>query len=237
MKTIRILFPILIAFVLSIPSASAESRTWTSKDGTETITGTFVAMNRGMVALRLENGRMLHLPETKLSDEDLAYIAEKTATPSSEEPGKVELSGFAKELARVLISESGRPFKLMKDRTAPPTHYVFYYSASWCPPCRAYTPSLVDFHRRVRKTMPNLEIILVSSDRSEADALAYARNYKMDFPQIRFDDRGAPFVPRNPGSGIPALRLVDADGNSLLTSQDVSRSDFLDAASKIIKGN
>lgn len=41
----------------------------------------------------------------------------------------------------------------------------FYFSANWCPPCRAFTPQLADAYRRIRKKEPGFEIVFVSSDR------------------------------------------------------------------------
>ena len=39
-----------------------------------------------------------------------------------------------------------------------------YFSAHWCPPCRRFTPRLVDFRDRLGKESP-LEIVFVSCDR------------------------------------------------------------------------
>ena len=39
-----------------------------------------------------------------------------------------------------------------------------YFSAHWCPPCRAFTPLLKDFYEEVEGE--GVEIIFVSSDRS-----------------------------------------------------------------------
>ncbi|GJQ75413.1 hypothetical protein Trydic_g23582 [Trypoxylus dichotomus] len=41
----------------------------------------------------------------------------------------------------------------------------FYFSAHWCPPCKAFTPQLAEVYRLVRKREPTFEIIFVSSDR------------------------------------------------------------------------
>ncbi|GLV36728.1 hypothetical protein CBL_02437 [Carabus blaptoides fortunei] len=41
----------------------------------------------------------------------------------------------------------------------------FYFSAHWCPPCRAFTPQLVDTYKMLRKKDPGFEVIFVSSDR------------------------------------------------------------------------
>ncbi|KAK0074992.1 hypothetical protein PV326_011971, partial [Microctonus aethiopoides] len=40
-----------------------------------------------------------------------------------------------------------------------------YFSAHWCPPCRAFTPQLVDTYQRIRERGQNFEVIFVSSDR------------------------------------------------------------------------
>lgn len=44
-----------------------------------------------------------------------------------------------------------------------------YFSAHWCPPCRAFTPQLVEWYRKI-KGGPNgssFEIVFVSSDRDQ----------------------------------------------------------------------
>jgi nucleoredoxin len=41
----------------------------------------------------------------------------------------------------------------------------FYFSANWCPPCRAFTPQLAEVYRVIRKREPGFEIVFVSSDR------------------------------------------------------------------------
>ena len=44
-----------------------------------------------------------------------------------------------------------------------------YFSAHWCPPCRAFTPQLGEFYKKVKDSAngPNFEIVFVSSDRDE----------------------------------------------------------------------
>ena len=39
-----------------------------------------------------------------------------------------------------------------------------YFSAHWCPPCRGFTPLLVEFYKKYN-VQKNLEIVFVSSDR------------------------------------------------------------------------
>ncbi|KAJ9591496.1 hypothetical protein L9F63_001982, partial [Diploptera punctata] len=41
-----------------------------------------------------------------------------------------------------------------------------YFSAHWCPPCKAFTPQLIDTYSKVRGKGNDFEVIFVSSDRS-----------------------------------------------------------------------
>jgi nucleoredoxin len=37
-----------------------------------------------------------------------------------------------------------------------------YFSAHWCPPCRAFTPHLIDFYKRFKGTSQEFEIVFAS---------------------------------------------------------------------------
>jgi len=41
-----------------------------------------------------------------------------------------------------------------------------YFSAHWCPPCRGFTPQLIETYETIRKAGKKFEMIFVSSDRS-----------------------------------------------------------------------
>lgn len=51
-----------------------------------------------------------------------------------------------------------------------------YFSASWCPPCRRFTPKLVQCFNNLRRMGKPFEIVLVSSDRSPDDYKRYLDN-------------------------------------------------------------
>ena len=66
----------------------------------------------------------------------------------------------------------------------------FYFAAHWCPPCRSFTPQLIDFYNHINASKTNaLEIVFVSDDQDQA---AFDSHY-LDMPwhYIRFDD---PFI-------------------------------------------
>ncbi len=61
-----------------------------------------------------------------------------------------------------------------------------YFSASWCPPCLAFTPLLIDFYNEVNSEDKALEIILVPLDRTNEEFELY---YKpMPWLTIPFGD-------------------------------------------------
>jgi len=52
---------------------------------------------------------------------------------------------------------------------------LLYFSASWCPPCRAFSPVLKEFYQTCKKNpKTNVEIVFISSDRSIEEFDAYS---------------------------------------------------------------
>jgi len=72
-----------------------------------------------------------------------------------------------------------------------------YFSAHWCPPCRAFTPELAKFYK---KMTDKLEIVFVSSDEDEAQWAEYFA----EMPWLAL-----PFVDRD-----RKVSLQEYDGNS-----------------------
>ena len=93
--------------------------------------------------------------------------------------------------------------------------YGIYFSASWCGPCKQFTPELVRDYEAIRALYPEFEIVLVSWDRSEADMHAYLRDDKMPWPALRWADRNLGLLRQHAGRGIPCLVLIDGNGKEL----------------------
>lgn len=86
-----------------------------------------------------------------------------------------------------------------------------YFSASWCGPCRAFTPELVKMRDRNDE---DFEVVFVSSDRSAEDQAKYMKDYDMEWPALPFESPKRGELSAKFGiSGIPSLVIVDGHGN------------------------
>ena len=86
-----------------------------------------------------------------------------------------------------------------------------YFSAHWCPPCRGFTPVLVDFYKEVNADNPRLEIIFVSSDKDGGSFKEYYGT--MPWLAIPFaDERIQALKTKFAVTGIPYLCVLKKDG-------------------------
>jgi nucleoredoxin len=93
-----------------------------------------------------------------------------------------------------------------------------YFSAHWCPPCRGFTPKLVDYYnKRKEKGHDDFEIVFASSDRDKDQFDEYFG--EMPWLAIPFQDaRIAALSDRFDVQGIPSFVILDPDRNVVNTS-------------------
>ena len=91
-------------------------------------------------------------------------------------------------------------------------YVLFYYSAHWCPPCRKFTPKLVEFYNN-HKGGEAFEIVFVSSDRSEEDMLKYMNEVKMPWLAVKYDDIEKTDIESYASAYIPYLVMFDKEGH------------------------
>ena len=48
-----------------------------------------------------------------------------------------------------------------------------YFSASWCPPCRQFTPVLANTHEELRRRGSKFHIVFLSSDKTQDEMMRY----------------------------------------------------------------
>ena len=108
-----------------------------------------------------------------------------------------------------LVRSDGSPCSL------PPSDLLLlYFSAHWCPPCKQFTPVLKDFYLEARQEEEGaLEIVFISSDRSEQEMLSYMRESHGPWPALPHSSPLGPRLNTEHGvSGIPALVVLARDG-------------------------
>ncbi|GFU61415.1 nucleoredoxin, partial [Nephila pilipes] len=93
-----------------------------------------------------------------------------------------------------------------------------YFSAHWCPPCKAFTPLLIKLYNKVQKMEKNFRIIFISSDRSEESFVKYFS--KMPWLAVPYsEEKTRKELAHLYGvGGIPCLIILDED-NSIITKE------------------
>jgi nucleoredoxin len=96
-----------------------------------------------------------------------------------------------------------------------PKYTALYFSAHWCPPCRLFTPKLVEWYKGFKATHPNFELVFVSGDRDEAAMKEYIKETGMPWPAVAFDKAESEAFQKFSSDGIPYLVLLDENGKPL----------------------
>jgi thiol-disulfide isomerase/thioredoxin len=194
---------ILISMALALPLSAAFVK-WTNKEGKslemELVEVTTEGDETSGVFI-MRNGRKVTINKSTLSEESAKQF--DTLTPRS--------SVFDDVMNGNLVILDGEKFKDHRLTQKPKKYYVFYYTASWCGPCKAFTPELIKFYNK-HKT-ENFEIVLISSDGDQKSMESYAATNKMPWPQLRFS-QVATFKGKHDHGvrGIPSVIVCDLEG-------------------------
>ena len=146
----------------------------------------------------------------------LALVAGLTLMPWLAATLKADFFG---DLAPNLIqAKDGKaePFKVGEK----PKFTAIYYSAHWCPPCRAFTPKLVDWYKEFKAKHSNFELVFASSDKDEAAMLDYMKETDMPWPAVKFGEKKAAGLDKYAAGGIPYLVLIDENGKDLTSKEN-----------------
>ena len=94
-----------------------------------------------------------------------------------------------------------------------------YFSAHWCPPCRAFTPKLATVYSELKTTQKDFEVIFVSSDSSEDEFKSYLND--MPWLAIPFDNefKRDECNEKYEISGLPTLVLLDGETGKIITNR------------------
>ncbi|KAI6239556.1 Thioredoxin domain-containing protein [Aphelenchoides fujianensis] len=91
---------------------------------------------------------------------------------------------------------------------------ALYFSAGWCPPCRAYTPKLKAFYEKLAAAGKNFEVVFVSRDRAEEDLEEYYKDHHGKWVYLPY---GSPkiqeLLQQYEVKTIPTMKVIRPDGS------------------------
>jgi len=215
---------------LSVPAARAEEaaaeqsavRTWTSVKG-DKIEATYDKSQYGLVYLKKADGNIIKIKKTALSAEDQKMIDgfadsavtkalsfQKSETLPKAPPEIYELFGDK------LRTAANKP--ILVDALTDKVIGV-YFSAHWCPPCRAFTPQLVKFYDTLKAAGKPFEIVFVSSDNSKDAMYEYMKETGMNWLALPYGDKHKETLAAKFNvSGIPKLVILNSKGEVITES-------------------
>ncbi|KAF7124606.1 hypothetical protein RHSIM_Rhsim12G0116800 [Rhododendron simsii] len=93
---------------------------------------------------------------------------------------------------------------------------LLYFSAHWCPPCRAFTPKLVETYHQIKAKDDAFELIFISSDRDQTSFEEYFS--QMPWLALPFEDDRKEYLDRIfKVRGIPMLVAIGPTGRTVTT--------------------
>lgn len=94
-------------------------------------------------------------------------------------------------------------------------HFIYSFDLKRCPPCRGFTPKLIDFYNKYAQEK-NLEIIFISSDEDEESFEEYYK--EMPWLALDFNEREKKeeLSDKLGVDGIPSLILFEAKSGEII---------------------
>eukprot|EP00529_Nitzschia_sp_RCC80_P008571 CAMPEP_0113452064 /NCGR_PEP_ID=MMETSP0014_2-20120614/6657_1 /TAXON_ID=2857 /ORGANISM="Nitzschia sp." /LENGTH=1224 /DNA_ID=CAMNT_0000343431 /DNA_START=191 /DNA_END=3866 /DNA_ORIENTATION=- /assembly_acc=CAM_ASM_000159 len=172
----------------------------------------------------------LSLPPSLVPDGDQGIVeSQGPSRPVIDVP--MDVSFFKNSLGPSLLSDSAT--RLPTENALSNARLIgLYFSASWCGPCRQFTPMLAEMYEHLSDTNPTngFEIVFVSSDRD----LSSFENYysKQPWKAIPFDHLQLVQQMLNMTynvRGIPSLVILDAVSGSVVVPASQSRQEVVSA--------
>lgn len=97
--------------------------------------------------------------------------------------------------------------------------YVLYFTASWCAPCRQFSPKLVRFAADSAAENPKMSVVLISQDEEDGKFHAYQKESRLLWPAVPLAAlRKSHVLSAYAGRSIPQLVVIDRHGKVLADS-------------------
>ncbi|XP_062159007.1 probable nucleoredoxin 1 [Alnus glutinosa] len=183
------------------------------------------------------DGKTLHSNVTELIEEHgieaYPFTPEKLAELAEIEKARLE----SQTLESILVSGE-RDFVIDKSGSKVPVselvgkNILLYFSARWCPPCRAFLPKLIEAYKEIKEKDNAFEIIFISSDHDPSSFDDFFAG--MPWLALPFGDERKKFLSRKfKIQGIPAAiaigpsgRTVNKEARQLLTAHGADAYPF-----------
>jgi peroxiredoxin len=121
-------------------------------------------------------------------------------------PGKDILNAKSPAPDFMLKAIDGKTYTLSE--TAKDHIVVISFFASWCPPCRAEIPHLIEFAKESEKRP--VKVWLINVNENEKTVKNFMQDYKTSIPVLL--DTNGDVADRYQVSGIPTLFVIDKAG-------------------------
>ena len=172
-------------------------------------------IEEGAAEPKIEEGVKEEAAEEKVEAE-----AEGESKTENSEGAMRILTGFEEVFADKLYKVDEKAEGLEKVSLTPVDYYLVYASAKWCPPCRAFTPKLVEAYNKLKEeSKVSFELVFASSDQDEDAQLDYMISYKMPWLTLKRDGSRPDELLKALGqNAIPNLMVYDKEGEVVLSS-------------------
>src|SRR2546421_2400138 len=173
--------------------------------------GKFAASSQQVEIARRQREQQTHqraLAAERGKNLDASYqLAKERAVVAGQPPADIIGPTLKGNLVRC---QNGLPTSYFDEELNRKKIYGLYFSAHWCPPCRKFTPQLVDYYNRISRDHPEFEIIFLSADKTGEAMAAYMRDTGMPWPAVDYSKLpNVAWLNKYAGSGIPDLVIID----------------------------
>ena len=193
--------------------------------------GLIVALMGLPLAQAQEELQLESVVETELNSEDVDSSTKKNKNKKKKKATKTKKATDSDDTATDTedvnkVAQALKKFKFISGKpNLKAEYYIYMYSAGWCGYCKQCMPSAVKEYKKIRSNK-QVEFILISGDKSKAEAIAYMKEYKAKMPCIAFDDLKATKFMGLPGCGMPgfpAISIADKNGKQIISQVGASK--------------
>jgi nucleoredoxin len=168
----------------------------------------FIRYDREGVTLYAKKYQSMLQADLGMTD-TIARARELALLPREERPARIPLA-----LEGQLVDATGKAATLgnLKDAQI----FALYYGASWCGPCRQFSPSFVKYIKEAAPNNPRLAVVMMSNDKKDPDLFGYMQQEAMPWPAVTLSHlEKTPALMAYARGGIPQLAIVDRYGKLL----------------------